>query len=603
MFLPTTRKEMQILGWDELDVILVNGDAYIDSPYIGVSIIGHLLVDAGFRVGVIGQPDISSDKDIGRLGEPRLFWGVSGGGVDSMVANYTALKKRRRKDDYTPGGVNDQRPDRAVIVYTNLVRRYFSQTAPIVLGGVEASLRRISHYDFWSNKVRRSVLFDAKADILVYGMGENATLELTRTLAAGGDPTTISGLCHIAKQPPLECLQLPSHEDCASDHTAFTEMFRTFYNNNEPISARPLCQQHGDRWLVQNRPADFLTQAELDHVHELPFERSLHPFHGKNSEVRALDTIRFSLPALRGCYGECNFCSIAVHQGQTVRWRSEESLIKETGEIAALADFKGNIMDVGGPTANMYGFECAKKLAKGPCLDKRCVDPTVCPTLKPDHSRQIRLLEKMRKVKGVKKVFVASGIRHDMVLADRKNGGRYLKQLAGHHVSGQLKLAPEHSVDHVLKRMGKPGVGSLVEFRRRFLEASRVAGRKQFLTYYMIAAHPGCRENDMRQAKDFVSERLKLNPEQVQIFTPLPSSWSAVMYLTGKDPFTGEEIFVERDPGRKQAQKDILVEKGLINQERIRKGSREGKRRISPRAKAAAPTRSGTTGRRNRRRK
>jgi uncharacterized radical SAM protein YgiQ len=579
MFLPTTCKEMNALGWDELDIILVNGDAYIDSPYIGVSIIGHLLVDAGYRVGIIGQPDIDSEKDISRLGEPRLFWGVSGGGVDSMVANYTALKKPRRSDDYTPGGVNDRRPDRAVIIYTNLIRRYFKQTAPIVLGGVEASLRRTSHYDYWSGKVRRSILFDAKADLLVYGMGENATLELASILREGGDPTGIRGLCHIAGHAPLECLQLPAHEKCAADHDAFTEMFRTFYDNNEPISARPLCQQHGDRWLVQNRPADFLNQEQLDKVHELPYERALHPFHGKDSDVRALDTIRFSLPAVRGCYGECNFCSIAVHQGQTVRWRSEESLVKEAGEIAALKDFKGNLLDVGGPTSNMYGFECAKKLAKGPCLEKRCIEPTVCRVMKPDHSPQIRLLEKLRKVEGVKKVFVASGIRHDLVLADKQHGGRYLKQLARHHVSGQLKLAPEHSVDGVLKRMGKPGVGSLLEFRRRFLEASRAVGKNQFLTYYMIAAHPGCQEQDMRQAKGFVSDKLKLNPEQVQIFTPLPSSWSAVMYLTGKDPFTGEAIHVERDPRRKQAQKDILTAKGAINQAPRATGPRQGKQR------------------------
>ena len=603
MFLPTTRKEMQSLGWDDLDVILVSGDAYIDSPYSGVSIIGHLLVDAGFRVGIIGQPDIETDQDISRLGRPRLFWGVSGGGVDSMVANYTALKKRRRSDDYTPGGVNDRRPDRAVIVYSNLIRRHFRQTVPIVLGGVEASLRRVSHYDYWSDKVRRSILFDAKADLLIYGMGENATLELARTLAEGGDPTAIRGLCHIAPQAPPESLQLPAHEDCAADHDVFTEMFRTFYANNDPVSARPLCQRHGDRWLAQNPPADYLTQAELDRVHELPFERSLHPFHGKDGDVRALDTIRFSLPALRGCYGECNFCSIAVHQGQTVRWRSEDSLLREAEKIAALQDFTGHILDVGGPTANMYGFECAKKLAKGPCLDKRCIEPTVCRTLNPDHSPQIRLLEKLRKVKGVKKVFVASGIRHDLVLADKQHGGRYLNQLARHHVSGQLKLAPEHSVDHVLKRMGKPGVGSLLEFRRRFLAASQTAGKKQFLTYYMIAAHPGCQESDMRQAKEFVSDRLKLNPEQVQIFTPLPSSWSAVMYLTGKDPFTGDKIFVERDPRRKQAQKDILVKKEAIDREPAPKGPRQGKRRVTHPAPAPAPAQRGPTGRRARRRK
>lgn len=564
MFLPTTREEMQHLGWDELDIVLVSGDAYIDSPYIGVSIVGHVLVDAGYRVGIIGQPDLDSAADIGRLGEPRLFWGVSGGSVDSMVANYTALKKRRQQDDYTPGGKNERRPDRAVIRYTNLIRRWFKSTAPIVLGGVEASLRRVSHYDFWSDSIRRSILFDAKADLLVCGMGEKVALELAQTLAAGGDPSTVRGVCHIEQQPPPEALQLPDHESCVADPQAFTEMYRTFYDHNEPISGRPLAQRHGDRWLVQNRPADYLTQEELDRVHELPFERALHPFHGRNGDVRALDTIRFSLPAVRGCYGECNFCSIAVHQGQTVRWRSEDSLVREAETIAALADFKGTLLDVGGPTANMYGFECAKKLKKGPCLDKRCIEPQVCRTLRPDHDPQVRLLQRLRRLPGVKHVFVASGIRHDLILADRKHGDRYLRRLAKYHVSGQLKIAPEHTEDHVLKRMGKPGGVGLLEFRRRFLEASRAAGKNQFLTYYLIAAHPGCEEKDMLAAKRFVSDELKLNPEQVQIFTPLPSSWSAVMYWTGCDPFTGEKIHVEKDPRRRQRQKAILVRKGAV---------------------------------------
>jgi len=573
MFLPTTRQEMDRLGWDDLDVILVNGDAYIDSPYMGVSIIGHTLTQAGFKVGIIGQPDVDSDRDIKRLGEPRLFWGVSGGGVDSMVANYTALKKRRQSDDYTPGGENNKRPDRAVIVYTNLIRQHFKRTVPVVLGGVEASLRRVSHYDFWGNSVRRSILFDAKADLLVYGMGERATLDIAQAMRGGGDPRAVRGVCYIGKEAPFGYQELPSHETCAGDHQAFTEMFRTFYNNNEPISAQPLCQKTGDRYLVQNRPADYLTQAELDRVHGLPYERSLHPYHRPEGEVRALDTIRFSLPALRGCYGECTFCSIAVHQGQTVRWRSEESLVEEAKTMTQLPGFKGNILDVGGPTANMYGFECVKKLAKGPCEDKPCIGAEVCRTLKPNHEPQISLLQKLRRVDGVKKVFVASGIRHDMVLEDKKHGDRYLRQLVKHHVSGQLKLAPEHSVDRVLKRMGKPGVKGLLEFRRRFMAASQATGKKQFLTYYMIAAHPGCEERDMRQAKEFTSDQLQLNPEQVQIFTPLPSSWSSIMYWTGKDPFTGETIYVERDPRKRQQQKDILIHKGPVRTGTGRKGS------------------------------
>lgn len=601
MFLPTTREEMQARGWDDLDVVLVSGDAYIDSPYLGAAVVGHVLVDAGYRVGVIGQPSIDGPEDITRLGEPKLFWGISGGSVDSMVANYTAMKKRRRSDDYTPGGVNNKRPDRAVIAYTNLIRRFFKGTVPIVLGGVEASLRRVAHYDYWSDSIRRSVLFDAKADLLVYGMGEKPGLELAHTLAGGGDPGTVRGVCHIAKSAPLECLELPSYEQCVEDPGAFTEMYRVFYDNNEPISGRPLAQRHGDRWLVQNRPADYLTTEEFDRVHELPYERSLHPFHGRNSDVRALDTIRFSLPATRGCYGECNFCSIAVHQGQTVRSRSEESLVREANEIAALEGFKGHLLDVGGPTANMYGFECAKKLKKGPCLTRRCIEPEVCKALKPDHSHLNRLLERLRAVDGIKKVSIASGVRHDLVLADQEHGDAFLKQLVRHHVSGQLKLAPEHSEDKVLKLMAKPGRKGLLEFRRRFLEASRAAGKNQFLTYYMIAAHPGCEEKDMRAAKRFVSDRMQMNPEQVQIFTPLPSSWSSVMYWTGRDPFTGEKLFVEKDPRGKQRQKEILISKEPVGREagsersrrseRRERPARGGRRRPAPKRRARSGTR------------
>jgi uncharacterized radical SAM protein YgiQ len=561
LFLPTTRSEMDLLGWDALDVIIVTGDAYIDSPYIGTSMIGKVLLDAGYRVGIIGQPDFDSPDDITRLGEPRLFWGVSGGCVDSLVANYTATRKPRQNDDFTPGGVNDKRPSRAVIVYSNLIRRYFKNTAPVVLGGAEASLRRISHYDYWSDSVRRSILFDAKADLLVYGMGERAVLELAAALSSGDDWRQIRGICHVTSQAPPDHLELPSHDQVVASGKAFTEMYRLFYDNNEPLTARPLKQRHENRWLVQNLPAEYLSQKELDHFGELDFERDLHPYHLADGDVRSLDTIRFSLPALRGCYGECSFCSIAVHQGRTVRWRSEASLLREARTIIARPDFKGYLLDVGGPTANMYGFECTKKLAKGPCLHKRCLYPETCPTLKTDHSPQLKLLKKLRQLPGVKKVFVASGIRHDMVLGDKKHGDNYINQLAQHHVSGQLKLAPEHCVDRVLDVMGKPGVDSLLEFRKRFLKANERAGKKQFLTYYLIAAHPGCGEREMRELKNFTYGELKLNPEQVQVFTPLPSSWSAVMYHTGINPFTGREIFVERDLTKKQKQKDIITKK------------------------------------------
>jgi uncharacterized radical SAM protein YgiQ len=571
MFLPTTLNEASSLGWDQLDVILVTGDSYIDSPYIGAALIGKLLVSAGYRVGIIAQPDISSTDEIGRLGLPRLFWGVTAGSVDSMVANYTALRKKRKSDDYTPGGINNRRPDRATIVYTNLIRR-FAKTAgqtnklpspPIVLGGIEASLRRVAHYDFWSDSIRRSVLFDAKADYILYGMAEKAVLELAACLKAGHSPHDVRGLCYITKEKREDYLELPSYETVLDDKNAFIEMFHNFYRNNDPVSARGLCQQHGDRWLIQNPPAASETQAELDSIYALDFERAQHPYYEKQGPVRALDTIRFSIPTHRGCYGECNFCAIAVHEGTTIRWRSQDSIVAEAEQLARHPDFKGYIHDLGGPTANMYGFECEKKLAKGICTAKHCVYPEVCPLMKVDHKPQIELLRKVGRIPGVKKVFVSSGIRTDLILCDHDNGDTYLREVVEQHVSGQMKVAPEHTEDRVLRLMGKPGSQSLLQFKQRFDQLSARAGKKQFLTYYLIAAHPGCTEADMQRVRHFASQKLKIHPEQVQVFTPTPSTYSSLMYYTEVDPFTGEPLFVEKDLKRKLRQKEIVTRKTI----------------------------------------
>lgn len=560
MYLPTTREEMQNLGWDALDVILVSGDSYIDSPFSGIAVIGKLLMRAGYRVGVIAQPRIDGPDDITRLGEPALFWGVSGGAVDSMVANYTATRRRRKNDDYTPGGLNNRRPDRAVIAYTNIIRRFFKNTRPIVLGGIEASLRRVTHYDYWSDRLRGSILFDSKADYLLYGMADSSVLELAATLKAGGDVTNVRGLCYIAPHPRDEYIELPSYEACAADPQVFTQMFHLFYQNNDPLTANGLCQQHLGRWLVQNPPALYPSRAEMDAIYALDFERAQHPYYEKQGTVRALETIRFAISTHRGCYGECNFCAIAVHEGRTVRWRSPESILDEARQLTRHPEFKGNILDVGGPTANMYGFECARKLKKGVCADKRCLCPEICPALKIDHSPQMDLLEKLRRLPGVKKVFVASGIRYDMVLADKKFGRAYLQQVVDHHVSGQMKVAPEHTEDHVLRRMGKPGRQALLQFKEMFDQLNRQSGKPQFLTYYLIAAYPGCTENDMRNVKAFASQKLHIHPEQVQIFTPTPSTYSSLMYYTGKDPFTGETLFVEKDIARKERQKAAVVD-------------------------------------------
>ncbi len=559
MFLPTTRSELNELGWDNLDIILITGDTYIDSSYIGVSVIGKVLTDAGYRVGIIAQPDVNSKVDITRLGEPKLLWGITAGCVDSMVANYTATRKRRKNDDYTPGVINNRRPDRATIVYANLIRRYFKNTKPIVLGGIEASLRRIAHYDYWSDKIRKSILFDAKADYLVYGMGESAILELAECLRHGKDPSDLKGLCYISKEPRAGYIEQPSFNEVKSNSSAFIEMFRTFDNNSDPISADGLYQKHDARYLVQNPPAENATSEYLDRVYELDYEDDVHPYYKSNGEVRALDTIRFSITTHRGCYGKCNFCAISSHQGTTVISRSEESIVAEATRFTQHPKFKGIIKDVGGPTANMYGFECALKLKEGCCKDKLCLFPTVCKPMKPDHKRQIDLLRKLRRIKGVRKLFIASGIRHDLALADKKHGYSYIKEVVTHHVSGQMKLAPEHSDEKVLAHMGKPGTESLLRFRKLFNEISRSIGKKQFLTYYIIAAHPGCSEKEMLSLRGFLKTNLKILPEQVQVFTPLPSTWSAVMYYTGIDPFSGGQIVVEKDNYRKEKQKRIIT--------------------------------------------
>ena len=560
-FLPTTQEEMQERGWDQLDVILISGDSYIDSPFIGVAVIGRILEQAGYRVGIIAQPDVKSNKDVARLGEPRLFWGVSGGSVDSMVSNYTASKKRRQSDDFTPGGINDRRPDRAVMVYTNLIRHYFKNTRPIVLGGIEASLRRVAHFDFWSNSLRRSILFDAKGDFLLYGLAEQSVLALTHALNSGEDVTTVRGLCYIAKESPPDYIELPSYEFVSADKNLFIDMFHTFYNNNDPITAKGLVQRHADRWLVQNPPALTPTQVEMDAVYALPFKRAQHPYYEKQGQVKALETIRFSISSHRGCYGECNFCAIAVHEGRTVRWRSPDSIAAEAEAITHLPGFKGYILDVGGPTANMYGFECNKKLTRGACTDRRCLFPIPCPALKPDHTPQIKLLRRLRRIPGIKKIIIASGIRYDMVIEDKVHGREYMNEIVLHHVSGQLKVAPEHSEKFVLAKMGKPGKTDLIKFKTWFNDISAAAKIEQYLIYYLVAAHPGCTEDDMRSLKKFASDELHVSPEQVQIFTPSPSTYSSLMYYTETDPFTGQALFVEKDPVRRERQKQIVVEK------------------------------------------
>ena len=561
MFIPTTPEELKQLNWSQPDVILVTGDTYIDSPQIGVAVIGKLLIKKGYKVGIIAQPDINVGKDITRFGEPRLFWGVSGGSIDSMVANYTAMKKFRRQDDYTPGGQNTKRPDRASIVYSNLIRQYFKNTVPIVLGGIEASLRRITHYDYWSNKLRRPILFDARADYLVYGMAEKTIAELADALMLGKDLFHLRGISYISDTVPDTCQELPSFDTVKKDKKTFINMFHEFYKNSDPLNAVGLAQKIDTRFLIQNPPQFYLSQEEIDEIYTLDFKRAVHPYYAEQGKVRALDTIKFSINSHRGCYGECNFCSIGIHEGRTVRWRSEQSILNEARHIAQLSDFKGTINDIGGPTANMYGFECKKKLKSGACKDKRCLYPEKCPQLPVHHDVQINLLKKLRRIPGIKHIFIGSGIRYDMVTDDRKYGKTYINEVASYHTSGQLKIAPEHIEKNVLDKMGKPGVDSLFEFKRQFDRFSESAGKRQFLTYYFIAAHPGCNEEDMHSLKIFATKELRINPEQVQIYTPLPTTYSSLMYYTGLDPFTLKKISVIKDMSVKNRQKTILTSK------------------------------------------
>ncbi len=559
MFLPTTRQEMAALGWPQLDIILVTGDAYIDSPFMGIAVVGKLLLHHGFRVGVIAQPDLHTADAISRLGEPLLFWGVSGGSIDSMVANRTASGRRRKTDDYTPGGLNNRRPDRAVIAYANLIRQYFKQTVPLVLGGIEASLRRIAHYDFWDNRVRRSILLDAKADYLLYGMADRAVVELAKALAAKQSLTAIRGLCYATTTPPPEALVLPPYPVTVANKNAFASMFRIFYENNDPVTAQILVQQQDNRFLVHNPPQSPLSTSELDAIHALDFERDLHPSHRQAGKVTALDTIRFALTTHRGCYGECNFCAIAVHQGRTIQNRSLDSIVSEAKIIAAHPAFKGTIADVGGPTANMYGFDCTRKATKGGCRDKRCLFPKICPNLKIDHGPLIGLLQRLRTIKNIKKIAVASGIRYDMILADKKNGLTYLREVIRHHVSGQMKIAPEHCNASVLEAMGKPGTDELLRFRQSFNQLTREEGLEQYLTYYLIAAHPGCTLEAMEELLAFVKKELHILPRQIQLFTPTPSTWSTLMYWTETNPFTNAPCFVEKRVEGRERQKALLT--------------------------------------------
>ncbi len=560
-FLPVTLEELKQKGIQQPDIVLVTGDAYIDSPYCGVAVVGRVLEDAGYSVAVIPQPDVQSPEDITSLGEPRLFWGITSGCVDSEVANYTALGKPRQQCDFTPGGKNSRRPDRACIAYSNLVRRHFKNTVPLVLGGLEASLRRIAHYDWRTDRVRRSILLDAKADILVYGMGEKAVLEIAHALDHSRGLDNIPGTCVAAKSSPENYLELPSFESVKRDPQAFASMFKKFYLRAASGSSQGMIQLHQDRYLVHHPPQPYTNSRELDHIHELPFLDQAHPWCSRQGQIRALETIQESIVSHRGCFGGCSFCSIALHQGRSTVSRSKASIVREARRMAEKKEFSGVIKDVGGPTANMYGTGC-KRLDRGkPCPDKECLGyEGICPELRLAHKQQKNLLDELERIPGVKRVYVSSGIRHDLILADKTHGPGYLRQLIRRHIPGQMKIAPEHSSERVLRLMNKPSVSVTSEFARMYRELASKEGKNIYLSCYVIAAHPGSTRKDMQEFARFARSNLKFLPRQVQIFTPLPSTRSTVMYHCGMDPFTGEKIFCEKTLKGKKRQKDILTE-------------------------------------------
>jgi uncharacterized radical SAM protein YgiQ len=542
-------------GWDVADVILVTGDAYVDHPSYGAAVIGRVLESAGFRVGIIAQPDWRSTDDFTRLGKPRLFFGVTSGNLDSMVSNYTSQKRRRKVDVYSPGGRPGLRPDRAVIVYSNRLREAFADTN-IVLGGIEASLRRLSHYDWWDNKVRRSILLDARADILVYGMGEQQVIEIARRTAGDIDLYGIPGTALIRKDPPQsgDFQEMPSCDETQNDKAKFNEAFRIFHANQDPFRGKILVQRHDGRHVIQFPPARPLSRDELDAIYALPFTRAAPtPYEGL-AQPPGLETVKFSIISHRGCCGACSFCSLSAHQGTIVQSRSKKSILDEAKRVSEMKDFRGTITDVGGPTANLYGAKCPLWSGKGHCGKRDCLIPTKCGTLMLGYRESMELYRAILSLPKVKHMFIESGIRYDL-LADDTTG--YFEYLCEHHVSGQMKVAPEHSVDSVLKVMNKPDFRVYERFIDRFRAIQKRIHKDQYVVNYFICAHPGATLEDEQSLSAYLRKR-KMYPEQVQDFTPLPSTAASCMYYTEEHPFTGEKLHVAKSPEERKKHRALI---------------------------------------------
>ena len=559
-FLPITREEMKERGWDQVDFVYVSGDAYVDHPSFGHAIITRLLESRGYRVGIIAQPDWRKPESVQVFGEPRLGFLVSAGDMDSMVNHYSVSKKRRKTDAYTPGGEMGKRPDYACVVYGNLIRQTYKKT-PIILGGIEASLRRMAHYDYWSDKLKRSVLLDSGADVISYGMGEHSIVELAEALDAGipvEDITYIAGT--VVKAKSLDSIYdaeiLPSFEDLKADKMNYARSFYTQYLNTDAFNGKRLVEPYSEHlYVVQNPPAAPLTQMEMDDVYSLPYQRTYHPSYEAKGGVPAIKEIKFSLISNRGCFGGCSFCALTFHQGRIVQVRSHESLIEEAKEITKDKDFKGYIHDVGGPTANFRHPSCKKQMEHGVCKTRQCLFPSPCKNLDADHRDYVSLLRKLRDIPKVKKVFIRSGIRFDYLLADKKQ--EFLRELCEYHVSGQLKVAPEHVAGPVLSLMGKPEHKVYEEFTRQFYKMNEKIGKEQYLVPYLMSSHPGSTLKEAVELAEYCRD-LGYMPEQVQDFYPTPSTLSTCMYYTGVDPRTMQKVYVPKSPHEKAMQRALI---------------------------------------------
>ena len=559
-FLPVCRADMDARGWAQCDFVYVIGDAYVDHPSFGHAIISRVLEHAGYKVGILSQPDWKNPASIAALGAPRLGFLVSGGNMDSMVNHYSVSKKRRQQDAYTPGGVMGKRPDYAVVVYCNLIRRTF-KSVPILIGGIEASLRRLAHYDYWSDKLKRSILLDSQADLLLYGMGERAIVEAANALNDGmsvRDLTYIDGTVFRAASAdtPVPSIRLPDYASLVKDPKKYAESFYLQYTNTDPFSAKQLIEPYSEReFVIQNPPQKPLSQQEMDEIYALPYCRAYHPSYEALGGVPAIQEVKFSLVSNRGCFGACSFCALTFHQGRIVQTRSHESIVREAEAMTHEADFKGYIHDVGGPTANFRHPACQKQFTKGACQNRQCLFPTPCKNMDADHSDYLALLRKLRKLPNVKKVFIRSGIRFDYLLADRSDA--FFRELVRHHISGQLKVAPEHVSDRVLAVMGKPRHSVYLQFLDRYKKINEQARMKQFVVPYLMSSHPGCTLRDAVELAEYLRDTGH-HPEQVQDFYPTPSTLSTVMYYTGLDPRTMQPVYVPKNPHEKAMQRALM---------------------------------------------